>query len=89
MAKKNKTIDDLAIMMVKRFGELDEKINNTVTKTEFNEMKNSIDGLTKKVTDFQAELASNQIAHDRMQKYIESLDKRITKVELRTGIRTK
>lgn len=76
-------------MMVKRFGELDEKINNTVTKTEFNEMKNSIDGLTKKVTDFQAELASNQIAHDRMQKYIESLDKRITKVELRTGIRTK
>jgi len=64
-----------------------------VTKKEFDEKSDklltAIDGLTKKVSDFQAELTSNQTAHDRMQKYIESLDKRVTKIELRTGIREK
>lgn len=53
------------------------------------DLHSAIDGLAKNVQDFQAELASNQMARDRMQKYIESLDKRITKVELKTGIRIK
>jgi peptidoglycan hydrolase CwlO-like protein len=93
MAKKNKTIEDLGIMVAKGFNDLGDRLEKTATKDELygvnSELHSAIDGLAKNVKDFQAELASNQTAHDRMQKYIESLDKRITKVELRTGIRTK
>ena len=58
-------------------------------KGDVRKILTAVDGLAKNVQDFQAELASNQIAHDRMQKHIESLEKRIIKIELRTGIRTK
>ncbi len=72
---------------------LKEDLKNFVTKDDLNEKSDkiltAIDGLCKRVSDFQAELASNQMAHDRMQKYIESLDKRITRVELRAGIKVK
>jgi len=57
------------------------------SKKDINKILTAVDGLAKNVQDFQAELVSNQMAHDRMQKYIESLEKRIVKIELRTGIR--
>ncbi len=67
------------------------RVENKIDKLtdDVSKLTTSVDGLAKRVIDFQAELASNQMAHDRMQKYIESLDKRITKVELRTGIKIK
>ncbi|PIT95606.1 hypothetical protein CO116_02495 [Candidatus Falkowbacteria bacterium CG_4_9_14_3_um_filter_38_19] len=67
------------------------RVENKLDKVadDVSKLVTAVDGLAKNVSDFQAELASNQMAHDRMQKYIESLDKRITKVELRTGIKVK
>jgi chromosome segregation ATPase len=79
----------------KQFNKLATKndLNKFATKVDldekFNKLLSAIDGLSKKVGDFQAELMSNQTAHDRMQKHIESLEKRIIKIELRTGIKTK
>lgn len=52
-----------------KFDHMDQKMDRVI---------DTLDGLTKKVTDFQAELASNQKAHDRF-------EKRITKLELKTG----
>lgn len=68
-------------------GNLEEKIDKKMDK-KIDRVLNAVDGLAKNVQDFQAELASNQFAHDRMQKYIESLEKRIIRVELKTGIKT-
>ena len=65
-----------------------EQFNKLATKEELNEVKNdvkeikkdvsmiltAVDGLTKKVTDFQAELASNQSAHDRFEYRISHLE---------------
>jgi predicted nucleic acid-binding Zn-ribbon protein len=63
---------------------LEKKIDNKIDK-----VLNAIDGLAKNVQDFQTELASNQGAHDRMQKYIESLEKRVIRIEIKTGLKTK
>ena len=41
----------------------------------------SVDGLAKKVVDFQAELASNQGAHDRFENKFISTDKRLSALE--------
>ncbi len=79
MLASKQDLKDLEARLVSKI-DFDEKFDKLLT---------AVDGLAKKVNDFQAELASNQTAHDRMQKYIESLDKRITKVELRTGIKIK
>ena len=88
MPRKQKTIGDLYLEMGNRFDRMEKKLENTATKDELRQLTNTVDGLAKNVKDFQAELASNQSAHDRMQKHIESLDKRLTRVELRTGVRT-
>jgi len=42
-------------------GDLENKIDKKIDK-----VLNAVDGLAKNVQDFQAELASNQIAHDHV-----------------------
>ncbi len=46
-----------------------------------NEVLNAIDGLAKKFDNFHAELAANQAAHDRFDKTITDLKKRIRNLE--------
>jgi len=72
-----------------------EQFNKLVTKDEFNEFKGemmemkgevrqiltAVDGLTKDVKDFHAEMASNQGAHDRMSDKINNHEVRIKKIE--------
>ncbi len=64
-----------------------------VSKKEFtgkiDQVLTAVDGLAKNVQDFQTELASNQTAHDRYQKSFEAIEKRLLRIELRTGIKTK
>jgi hypothetical protein len=67
---------------------LEEKLDQKF-EGKFDKILTAVDVLAKNVQNFQEELLSNQVAHDRMQKYIESLDKRLTRVELRTGIKTR
>jgi len=59
-----------------------EKIREEMaTKKDINKILNAVDGLTKKVVDFQAELASNQAAHDRMNFEITDVKNRVEILE--------
>ncbi|MBI2459172.1 MAG: hypothetical protein HYV53_01300 [Parcubacteria group bacterium] len=78
-----------------------EQFNKLVTKEEFNELKKDfkkmdgkidqiltvVDGIATKHKDFQTEMASNQGAHDRMQKTAanhEIIIKKLEKLEVKT-----
>jgi hypothetical protein len=58
-----------------------QDLEKFVTKDEFNDkidkVLTSVDGLAKKVDNFQTELASNQGAHDRMQGDIVRIEEHI------------
>jgi hypothetical protein len=49
----------------------------------------AVDGLAKKVDDFQTKLYSNQVFHDRIQKQCEAMEKRLVRLELKTGLKRK
>jgi len=76
MPKKNKTIKDLSVAMINGFDNIERKLGKMETKEELRGFKNDvitvIDGLENNVNDFQAERASDQTAHDRMAKYVQS-----------------
>ena len=62
-----------------------EDLKNFATKEEMNEkfdqVLTAVDGLTKTVNDFHAEMAANQGAHDRMSGNINNHEVRIKKLE--------
>lgn len=68
------TKEDLKELEERRDDKLEKKIDRVLT---------SVDGLAKSVKDFQAELASNQGAHDRMSGTIENHEIRIKKLEFK------
>jgi hypothetical protein len=67
--------------------DLEDLRKEMATKEDINKILNVVDGLAKNVNDFQAELASNITAHDRMTKNFESLEKRVIKLEIKAGIK--
>ena len=66
-----------------------EDLKKFATKNEFNEIFDEIltklNKITKGLKNMSIENISNQGAHDRMQKSIDSHDKRINKLELKTA----
>ncbi len=65
--------------------DLEDLRSDMISKEEYKEgldiILTAVDGLTKLVKDFQAELASNQAAHDRMDTEIITLKTRVTTPE--------
>jgi len=60
--------------------ELEERL---VSKDEFAQLLTAVDSLTKNVMDFQAEMASNQVAHNRFEGSIDNLNGRVRKLEVK------
>ncbi|KKQ60555.1 MAG: hypothetical protein US81_C0017G0005 [Parcubacteria group bacterium GW2011_GWE2_38_18] len=67
---------------------LDEKLDNFITKDEFNQKMNEVlthlDGITKKLDNMGQEATSNIVAHDRLEEEISSHELRIKNLELKT-----
>jgi len=69
--------------------DLKEDLKDLATKAEmnkkFDQVLTAVDGLAKSVKDFQAEMASNQGAHDRMSDKMNNHEVRIKKLEFKNA----
>lgn len=64
--------------------EFEEKIDVKIDK-RIDQVLTAVDGLAKSVKDFQAEMASNQDAHDRMSDNINDHEIRLKKLEFKNA----
>jgi len=75
-------------LTLEQFNKLATKddLERLVSKEEFNEkfdqVLTAVDSLAKEVRDFKAEMASNQMAHNRFQGEIDDLQVRTRRLEL-------
>ena len=60
--------------------ELEERL---VSKDDFAQLLTAVDSLAKNVMDFQAEMDSNQVAHNRFEGSIDNLNGRVRKLEVK------
>ena len=57
---------------------LAEKLENMATKEDVDKILTAVDGIARKHQEFEVELISNQVAHDRFKTRIKQLEKQKT-----------
>ena len=89
--KRFEQVDKKFGIVYKRLDETDKKIEALDSKFEnkHRSIMETLDAMAKNLRDFQVEMASNIMAHDRFQKYYENIEKRLIRLEIKQGLRPK